>query len=48
MALVIAVVLIALLSSSKIVHRALPSESILAFGAMGVALVFLFQSGRLG
>lgn len=48
MSLVIAVAVVALLSSLTVVRRAIPSESVVAFGLMGVAVVLLFQLDRLG
>ncbi len=48
MSLVAVVLVIALLASSETVRRAIPSETIFMGGLVSVAVVFLFQSGRLG
>jgi hypothetical protein len=48
MALVIAVVVLALLAANGTVRRAIPSESLVAFVATGLAVVLLFQLDRLG
>ena len=38
---------IAFLGSRRLTHKALPVESLVAFGAIGVTCVLLFQMGRL-
>jgi hypothetical protein len=48
MALVICVVIIAVLATSTVLQRALPSESLLAFGAALIGTVMLFELDRLG
>lgn len=48
MALVLAVVVVALVGSRTGVRRAIPSESLLAFGLMVAAVLLLFELGRLG
>ena len=48
MALVLAVVAVALLSSNRTVRKMIPSESIIAFGTTFVVLLALFRLDRLG
>jgi hypothetical protein len=47
-ALVVCVVVIALLSASRLVQRSMPSESLFAFGAALVGVLLLFELDRLG
>lgn len=48
MLLIAVVLLIAWLMSRKWLTNLVPSESLLAFGLVGMAVVILFQMGELG
>jgi hypothetical protein len=47
MLLIVVLVAVAILLSTKTVQAAIPSESLLAFGLMAGACLVLFQLGRL-
>lgn len=47
MALALAVVIVAMVGSLGVVRRAVPSESVVAFGLMVIAVAVLFELGRL-
>lgn len=46
MLLIVALVLVAWLLSSEFLHRLVPSESVLALGAVSVVALVLFQLGE--